>query len=268
MSKKTFYKLMSSSLLCSLFFASPVYLPATEKEVQGAVEVSTKEEPTLDLSKISEAFGHLIGKNLESLGFDFEMDKIIKGIQDCVAGKESPMSESECVQAISQDQEKKFKSLAEDNLKLAEGFLKENAAKDGIVTLDENKLQYKIEKEGTGEVVEPHYVPLLRYKGSFLDGKVFGASKEEESISLDETIPGFSKGIVGMKEGEKRTLFIHPDFGYGVNGYLPPNSLLTFEIEIVKANQPQHIEDGAISSSEELEDSAEFSAEEDEESVQ
>ena len=25
---------------------------------------------------------------------------------------------------------------------------------------------------------------------------------------------------------------------YGTNGYLPPNSLLTFEIEVVKANAP------------------------------
>ena len=58
-------------------------------------------------------------------------------------------------------------------------------------------------------------------------------------VSLDETIPGFSKGIIGMKEGEKRTLYIHPDLAYGVNGNLPPNSLLTFEIEIVKANSPQ-----------------------------
>jgi peptidylprolyl isomerase len=39
-----------------------------------------------------------------------------------------------------------------------------------------------------------------------------------------------------MREGEKRTVFIHPELAYGTNGYLPPNSLLTFEVEIVKAN--------------------------------
>ena len=42
-----------------------------------------------------------------------------------------------------------------------------------------------------------------------------------------------------MKEGEKRTVYIHPDLAYGTNGYLPPpNSLLTFDIEIIKANAP------------------------------
>ena len=98
------------------------------------------------------------------------------------------------------------------------------------------KLHYHVEKEGTGAEVQAHFAPVIKYTGKFLDGSVFGASTEEEMITLDETIPGFSKGIVGMKEGEKRILYIHPDMGYGASGYLPPNSLLTFEIEVVKAN--------------------------------
>ena len=39
-----------------------------------------------------------------------------------------------------------------------------------------------------------------------------------------------------MKEGEKRVIYIHPDLAYGTYGSLPPNSLLIFEIEVVKAN--------------------------------
>ena len=41
-----------------------------------------------------------------------------------------------------------------------------------------------------------------------------------------------------MKEGEKRTIFIHPDYAYGTKGSLPPNSLLTFEIELIQTNAP------------------------------
>lgn len=242
MTKKTF----SSSLPFLAVCGALAFLPgktfsetSTQKAAQKEELVVTKEdELSLDIPKISEAFGHLIGKNLDSLGFKFDMEKIIKGIQDSVLGRESPMSEAECIQAISQDQEKKFKVLADKNLADAEKFLEKNAATQGVVSVEEKKLQYKIEKEGSGDVVQPHFSPLIKYVGKFLDGKVFGASKEDEMISLDETIPGFSKGIIGMKEGEKRTLFIHPDLAYGVNGSLPPNSLLTFEIEIVKANNP------------------------------
>jgi len=235
---------------------------ATKTEAKVVVEQQQDEEKALDIPKISEAFGHLIGKNLDSLGFKFDMDKILKGIQDSILGKESPMSEAECIQAISQDQEKKFKKLAEQNLSAAEKFLVDNAAHKGVVAIEENKLQYKIEKEGAGETVQAHFSPLIKYTGKFLDGKVFGASKEDEMISLDETIPGFSKGIIGMKEGEKRTLYIHPDLAYGVNGSLPPNSLLTFEIEIVKANAPQAQDTLMSSTTHDAEEEGELASEE------
>jgi len=252
--------LMSACTVTSILCAAEQKSNSKHEEIVA----STEEDKPLDIPKISEAFGHLIGKNLDSLGFKFDMDKIIKGIQDSIVGKEPPMTESECIQAISQDQEKKFKKLAESNLKDAEKFLEDNTAHAGIISLEEKKLQYKIDKEGNGETVQAHFSPLIKYTGKFLDGKVFGASKEDEMISLDETIPGFSKGIIGMKEGEKRTLYIHPDLAYGVNGSLPPNSLLTFEIEVVKANNPQDQENFISSSnSVELDDENEIANEED-----
>jgi peptidylprolyl isomerase len=240
--------LMSAFSMTSGFCASEQKINTKAEEIVTSIE----EDKPLDIPKISEAFGHLIGKNLDSLGFKFDMDKIIKGIQDSIVGKEPPMTESECIQAISQDQEKKFKKLAESNLKDAEKFLEDNTSKEGVVSIEDKKLQYKIEKTGDGEIVQAHFSPLIKYTGKFLDGKIFGASKEDEMISLDETIPGFSKGIIGMKEGEKRTLFIHPDLAYGVNGSLPPNSLLTFEIELVKANNPQD-QENVISSANNVE---------------
>lgn len=219
-------------------------LIAHEKAGKETVEKAEElQEDTLDLGKISESFGHLIGKNLDSLGFEFDMARVVKGIQDCAVGKEPPMSETECVQAISMVQEKAFQKLAKENLELANDFMEKNRKEANIVQLEEGKLQYRIEQEGAGETVQPHFSPLIRYTGKFIDGKIFGSSKENELIVLEDTIAGFAKGIVGMKEGEKRTLFIHPSLGYGTQGYLPPNALLTFEIEVVKANAPRKNEE-------------------------
>ncbi len=201
---------------------------------QPEAEKTAKVDPSVE--KISEAFGHLIGKNIDTLGVKFDLEYVIKGLQDSINGKSSPLSETECIQAISASQEESFKKQALDNLKKAEDFLESNARNKDVISLEGGKLQYKVEQKGTGVEIQPHFSPLINYKGKYLDGSVFGASKESEMISLDETIPGFTKGLVGMKEGEKRTLYIHPDYGYGASGYLPPNSLLTFEIEVVKAN--------------------------------
>ncbi len=218
-------------------------LPLFSEEV--AAPAAQAEEESFD--QVSEAFGHLIGKNIDTLGIKFDLKKVIKGLQDSSEGKIAPMSESECIQAISSAQEKAFKSQAIENLKKAEDFLNKNSKAENVVTVEDGKVQYKIEKTGNGEEIKEHYSPLIRYVGKYLDGTVFGASKEDEMISLDETIAGFSKGLLGMKEGEKRTLFIHPDYAYGTSGYLPPNSLLTFEIDLVKANIPQNVENETLS---------------------
>lgn len=189
-----------------------------------------------DLLKVSEAFGHLIGKNLETFNVELDSEAIVRGLKDALAGKTSPMSESDCILALGQIQETSFQKVAQENLKSAELFLEQNKKKENVVVMEEGKLQYICEKTGTGPQVTAHSSPLIHYKGFFIDGKVFGSSQEDEVICLDETIAGFTKGLLGMREGEKRTLFIHPDLGYGTSGFLPPNSLLTFEIEVIKSS--------------------------------
>jgi peptidylprolyl isomerase len=226
---KKLFLLTSVAAVPLMMFAD---VPKKENADTEAVSLSMQQE----IPKISEAFGHLIGKNLDSLGLNFEMKLVIKGIEDSFLGKESPMTETDCIQAITMIQEQAFQKQSLDNLKEAEAFLVKNSKQDGVVALEEGKLQYKRLQEGSGVMVEEHFTPMIRYIGRFIDGKVFGESQEDEMISLDETIPGFQKAIIGMKEGEKREVFIHPDLAYGVNGYMPPNSLLKFEIEVVKAN--------------------------------
>jgi len=238
-----FAKKFHLHLLAALLLFSPVFGEETV-----AVQETEKQNKETDVLKISEAFGHLIAKNIEGLGVNFDLNKIIKGLEDSMLGKASPMTESECIQAISLIQENVVKKSAKENLEKAAAFLIRNKEQHGIVEIEPGKLQYRVEKVGEGALVETHFSPLIKYTGKFLDGSVFGASKEDEVISLDETIPGFSKGLLGMKEGEKRTLYIHPDLAYGTGGYLPPNSLLIFEVEIIKANSPATQESTSISS--------------------
>lgn len=189
-----------------------------------------------DIAKISEAMGHLIGKNLETLGLELDLEAIVKGLQDASKGKHSPMNEEECVQAIAILQEENFSVLAEKNREEADDFLTANKKKSGVVCLENGKLQYEILKEGSGQTVESYNSPIVRYTATYLDGEVFGAADEDELVSLDETIAGFSKGVVGMKEGEVRKLYLHPDLGYGKQGHLSPNALIIFEVELVKAD--------------------------------
>jgi peptidylprolyl isomerase len=189
-----------------------------------------------DIAKISEAMGHLIGKNLQALGLELDVQAIVKGLKDAAEGKNPPMNEDDCVQAIATLQEESFSAAAEINRQEADDFLEKNKIEPGMVSLENGKLQYKIIKQGNGSDVQPYNSPIVRYTARYLDGQIFGAITDEELISLDETIPGFSKGLVGMKEGETRTLYLHPDLGYGKQGHLLPNALLIFDVEVIKAD--------------------------------
>jgi len=201
-----------------------------------------KPEQQIDLQKVSEAFGHFIGRNLKTPGVNFDLDQVIKGMREGAAGKPAPMSDKEYEQMMSAIQENAFKVLSQENLKAANEFLAKNKGETGVVEIEPTKLQYKVEKQGSGDVVGPHSSPQIQYTGKFIDGTVFNSSTEAGgpvTIALDQTIKGFSLGIAGMKEGEKRRLFIHPDFGYGTSGHFPPNSLLIFDVEVVKAQSPE-----------------------------
>jgi peptidylprolyl isomerase len=131
-------------------------------------------------------------------------------------------------------------------LQEAESYLKKNALESGVKVLENGKVQYKIEKEGSGDVVTEETMPTINYNASFSNGQKLGSSEQSGGpidVNLDETIPGFRKGILGMKVGEKRRIFIHPDMGYGKTGQLP-NGLLIFEIEVTKLQpKPEKADD-------------------------
>ncbi len=225
----TVYALLPLSAIC----AEDHYCA---NEVSQIEEDPVLETQAAEVARISESFGHIIAKHIDSLGIEFDIVQIAKGLQEAKDGKLPPLNEIECIQAISEAREQAFLCVAKENLEKANLFMTTNAQESNIQIVEDGKLQYKIAKEGYGSIVEKESSPLIRYKGTFIDGTTFASSTEDDLVMLDETISGFGRGLIGMKEGEKRILYIHPDLAYGTQGQLPPNSLLIFEIDLIKAD--------------------------------
>jgi peptidylprolyl isomerase len=93
----------------------------------------------------------------------------------------------------------------------------------------------------SGDRITVHYVGV-----SFSTGDEFDASWDTGrpftfTLGAGEVIPGWDRGIVGMRKGGRRTLTIPPELAYGAEGSGPiaPNETLVFVVDLVKIANPR-----------------------------
>ena len=88
-----------------------------------------------------------------------------------------------------------------------------------------------------GDVLMLHYVGRL---DNLKDGKIFDSSRKRGNpfpvtLGAGQVIPGWDQGLVGIKQGEVRTLSIPHYMAYGdkAQGEIPAKSRLFFEVELL-----------------------------------
>lgn len=111
------------------------------------------------------------------------------------------------------------------------------------ITVDEAKTQgLVIESDGggKGEGAQVGKSVSVHYTGKLKDGTVFDSSIQRGVpftffLGRGQVIKGWDAGLQGMKVGEKRKLTIPPGLAYGDRGQgkIPPNSTLTFDVEMI-----------------------------------
>ena len=139
---------------------------------------------------------------------------------------------------------KALESSYGENKAAGEAFLAENAKKEGVVTT-ESGLQYKVIKEGKGEVPTATSTVKVNYKGTLIDGTEFDSSykrNEPTTFRANQVIKGWTEALTMMPVGSKWELYIPQELAYGARetgGQIKPFSTLIFEVELLEVVQPK-----------------------------
>jgi peptidylprolyl isomerase len=109
------------------------------------------------------------------------------------------------------------------------------------MTTTPSGLQYRDIVVGKGPQPKNGDTVVVNYTGRFTNGKVFdtsiGKAPFKFQLGHGDVIKGWDEGVATMHVGGKRRLVIPPDMAYGKDGYpgvIPPNSTLTFVVELLK----------------------------------
>lgn len=166
------------------------------------------------------------GDTIESV----EIKRVGSEAEEFAVNKESF---SLLVESVQKEEKKKLSELA----KTLEREL-ENRWPDAIKT--SSGLRYVVKKRGNGEGSPSEGTQVtVHYEGTLLDGKLFDSSikrGEPATFAVGEVIEGWNEALVTMHKGEKRTLIIPPELGYGRQGFpgvIPPDSYLVFDVELI-----------------------------------
>jgi peptidylprolyl isomerase len=127
----------------------------------------------------------------------------------------------------------------------------------GAVEMDSG-LKHVIVEEGKGDVPDSGSKIKIRYSGEVLNGKKFFSTSKgipddeppaEEfimEIDKDRITPGIDLTVLQMRVGEKRTIILPSQLGYGTGGFyakevegkkrfvISPNSTLVYEVTLLE----------------------------------
>jgi FKBP-type peptidyl-prolyl cis-trans isomerase FklB len=195
--------------------------------------------------KFSYAIGLNIGMNFKRQNVDVNPDVVMSGIKDGVAGRPQMTMDQirDTMVAFEKDMQAKQADAGKKNEADANKFLADNKSKDGVKTTSSG-LQYKVLKDGSGEQPKSTDTVTVNYRGTLIDGTEFDSSYkrgEPATFPVSGVIKGWTEALQLMKVGSKYQLFIPPSLAYGSQSpgaAIPPNSLLIFEVELMKVQSP------------------------------
>ena len=124
--------------------------------------------------------------------------------------------------------------------KASDDFMAANAKKEGVKTLGQG-VQYKVLKEGKGNMPKAGSMVNINYEGKTIEGKVFD-KRDGAKMNVNAAIAGFTEALTHMPVGSKWEIYIPYSAAYGAQQAGPdikPFSALIFTVELLGFEEPK-----------------------------
>ena len=205
-----------------------------------------KPAAAVDRSKVGLLVGSDIGRSLAAIKAEFDMPMFLAGFKAASDPAGKPLlsdAEANAIRSgfsarLTAAKQAESIALAQANLKAGEAFLAKNKTVKGVFTTPSG-LQYMVLRQGNGPRAKPGQRVRVNYEGKLLDGTVFDSSYargQPAEFSLSQVIAGWTEGVGLMPTGGKYRFWIPANLAYGekgMGGDIPPNSTLTFDVELL-----------------------------------
>ena len=199
------------------------------------------------MDKLSYALGMSMGHNFKGSGIkSINAEDFAAGVAAVYDGTKPAMTYDEAKRIVQDyftnleaEMQAKNAQAAEENLRIGNAFLEENAKRDGI-KVTASGLQYEVLKEGKGHSPKAEDRVEVHYTGKLIDGTVFDSSVERgvpATFGVTQVIPGWVEALQLMKEGDQWRVYIPANLAYGPNGaggVIGPNMALIFDVELLR----------------------------------
>ena len=194
--------------------------------------------------KLSYATGVQAVRNFTRNGIAFDLEQIVRGMRDAMAGGDLAMTEKEIrlvLNALQTDLRRSMaanqKDLGDKNAKRGSEFLAAYKARPGAQTLS-NGVAYRVLQQGSGAKPSEGQTVIVKYRGANIDGVEFDATDDGKTalLRVNEVIMGWREALKQMPTGARLELAIPPTLAYGERGVgttIGPNETLVYEVELV-----------------------------------
>ena len=217
----------------------PVF--AVAQDTPAAAPADTTQESVAERNKMLYSLGFLLGDNLKrQLVLDNEDDykALSQGMRDSLLNKQSQTDLEKYKPQIIQKYQDDAKTISAKREAAQKEYLENFQKEKGVKTLD-NGTMIKLSRPGKGRTPKADERVRVHYTGRLIDGTKFDSSRdrgEAFETRLTDVIPCWTKALQQMKKGARATIVCPADTAYGNRpvGQIPPNSALTFDVEMIE----------------------------------